>query len=472
MRLVIRVLFLGALILASAVLPQFAAAKTILVFAPHPDDETLVAGGRIRAAVLAGDTVKIVVVTAGDSAGGVDEAARRAGESVAAAQLLGLTEQDVIFLAYPELGLQQIYNAASPTDVITSKAGQTQTYGNRGLGGMDFHRYRFGSPGPYNRVTMEQDIRTLLNDYQPDEVYTVSHFDTHPDHLVTALLVTEALVSLKRSGTALSTKLYQGIVWPPTADNWPEAGGCAPAVPFPPLQMQTQLEWKRTLRGVVAGDLKCQAIGAYPSQVTTHLLSFARKDEFFWLSDFGTNLAITAQVTASSENTSQGRLRAVDGFADGAPHDATREWVSASQLSGAWIQLDWSSPVSVAQVNLYDRPDRGENVLAGTLSFSDGTSIAVGALPVDGKLLPVTFAPKTVSWVRFTIDQATGTAAGLSEIQVLGVPAQSAANVAPHFLEGPGGNSDRSVLSAETATFSVRANDLNGDAVQYQWSAD
>src|SRR6267142_3054296 len=455
MRLVIRVLFLGALILASAVLP-------------------LVAGGRIRAAVLAGDTVKIVVVTAGDSAGGVDEAARRAGESVAAAQLLGLTEQDVIFLAYPELGLLQIYNAASPTDVISSKAGQTQTYGSRGLGGMDFHRYRFGSPGPYNRVTMEQDIRTLLNDYQPEEVYTVSHFDTHPDHLVTALLVTEALVSLKRSGTALSTKLYQGIVWPPTADNWPEAGvgGCAANVPFSVHQMQTQLEWKRTLRAVVAGDLKCQAMDAYPSQVTTHLLSFARKDEFFWLSDFGVNLAITAQVSASSEASANSRMKAVDGFADGAPHDASREWVSASQLSGAWLQLDWPAPVSVAQVNLYDRPLGGENVLAGTLSFSDGTSIAVGALPTDGKLLPVTFAPKTVTWVRFTIDQATGTAAGLSELQVLGVPAQSTANIAPHFLEGPGGNSDNAILSAQTANFSVVAHDLNGDAVQYEWSAD
>src|SRR5882672_9080093 len=270
MRLVIRVLFLGALILASAVLPQFAAAKTILVFAPHPDDETLVAGGRIRAAVLAGDTVKIVVVTAGDSAGGVDEAARRAGESVAAAQLLGLTEQDVIFLAYPELGLQQIYNAASPTDVITSKAGQTQTYGNRGLGGMDFHRYRFGSPGPYNRVTVEQDLRTLLQDYPPDEVYTLSNVDTDLDHQATALFVTDALVALKRSGTALFTKLYHGIIWPPTlaGDNWPEAGGCAPNVPFSALQMQTQLEWKRTLRAVVLADLKCQAINAYPSQVT------------------------------------------------------------------------------------------------------------------------------------------------------------------------------------------------------------
>src|SRR5438874_10825288 len=245
MRLVIRALFLGAAILACALLPQFAAAKTILVFVAHPDDEALIAAGRRRTAVLTGDTVKIVVVTNGDSATGIDEGLRREGESVAAAQLLGLTEQDVIFLGYGELSLLQIYNAASPTDVVTSNAGQTQTYGNRGLGGMDFHSYRFSSPGPYNRVTVQQDMRTLFQDYAPDEVYTVTNFDAHPDHQATALFVTDALVTVMRSGTALPTKLYQGLVWPPSGDPWPGTGGCAANIPFSPPPMDTPLEWQR-----------------------------------------------------------------------------------------------------------------------------------------------------------------------------------------------------------------------------------
>src|SRR5438067_10555840 len=145
-----RAVSLGALILALIGLPQFALAKTILVFAPHPDDEALIAAGRVRAAVLAGDTVKIIVVTNGDAqTGGVDAGLRREGESVAAAQLLGLTdEQNVIFLGYPDASMLDIYNAASPSAVITSAAGQTQTYGNRGLGGKDFHSFRFGSPAP------------------------------------------------------------------------------------------------------------------------------------------------------------------------------------------------------------------------------------------------------------------------------------------------------------------------------------
>ena len=77
--------------------------------------------------------MKIVVVTNGDFPG-VQTGLARQVESVNAAQVLGLTEQNVIFLGYPDGALMQIYNAPSPTDVITSNAGQTQTYGNRGHG--------------------------------------------------------------------------------------------------------------------------------------------------------------------------------------------------------------------------------------------------------------------------------------------------------------------------------------------------
>jgi LmbE family N-acetylglucosaminyl deacetylase len=470
MSLLARAVWLGALLLTLAGLPGAAAARTIMIISPHPDDEALMSAGRIRAAVEAGDTVKVVVVTNGDI-GGVERGLQRQGESVAAAELLGLTEEDVIFLGYPDGSMMQIHGAASPGEVITSAAGQTQTYGNRGLGGMDFHRFFFGSPGPYNRATVEEDLRTLLGHFRPDEVVTVSHFDTHPDHHATALFVIEALAELKRTGAAPATKLHQGIVWPDSPDTWPGAGGCEPSASFPPPQADNQLEWKRVQRSLVPALLKCQAIQAYASSVTQHLLSFARKDEFFWTSDFGANLALAAQVTASSEASgSQGGMKAVDGLIDGAPHDAAREWVSAGEHSGAWIELAWPAPVSLAQVNLHDRPLGGENVLAGSLWFSDGSSIAVGALPPDGKALPVTFAPKTVTWVRFTIEQSEGTAAGLSEIQALGL--QSSANVPPHFLEGPGGDSDKRVRATETASLSVLAHDLNGDPLQYQWSAD
>src|SRR3989449_1828711 len=85
--------------------------------------------------------------------------------------------------------------------------------------------------------------------------------------------------------------------------------------------------------------------------------------------------------------------------------------------------------------------------------------------------MPVIFSPKTVTWVRFTIDRSEGTAACISEIQVLGFPATSTANVAPHFIASPAANAD-TITSLQPANFFGLAHDLNCDAVQYQWCAD
>src|ERR1700716_2468292 len=124
----------------------------------------------------------------------------------------------------------------------------------------------------------------------------------------------------------------------------------------------------------------------------------------FFLSDIGRNVALTAQASASSENSAgQAASRAVDGIIEGqsniagVPYGPTKEWVTNTELAGAWLQLNWPAAVRIAQVNLYDRPDTTENIVSGTLTFSDGTSLSVGALPTNGKVMPVTFSPKTVT---------------------------------------------------------------------------
>ena len=136
----------------------------------------------------------------------------------------------------------------------------------------------------------------------------------------------------------------------------------------------------------------------------------------------GSNVALMASVTDSSENAAQGQqgIKAIDGVIDGYPGDYTKEWATLGQLAGAWIQLKWSSPVSVSKVILYDRPNLTDNVKSGTLLFSDGTSLSVGQLPNDAKTgYTVTFATKTISWVKFTVGSAVGQNIGLAEFQVI-----------------------------------------------------
>jgi LmbE family N-acetylglucosaminyl deacetylase len=451
-----------------------------MVFGPHPDDEALIASGIVRAAIARGDTVKVVVVTNGD-VNGTAVGTTRQGESVAAMQLLGLTENDVIFFGYGDASLWQLYSSDGTT-VIKSSAGQTSTYASRGLGRVDYHRYLTGASASYTRNNVISDFQAVISNFKPDEIYTVHPSDTHSDHQSVGLFAIEALAALKRSGT-LAPKLYQSLVWQQgCSDNWPNVADFSPGLPFarPLCLSNTLLDWNRILRFPAPAEmrsadpsinLKARTIATYTSQqgFGNWLSSFARMDEFFWLTDFGVQIALTASVTASAEDIASGRTaaKAIDGIWDGR---TSTEWSTGGAMAGSWIRLNWTSPVRIGEVVLHDPSDPNNNVLGGTLSFSDGSTIAVKALPPNGAAFPVTFAPKTVSWVRFTIDAAEGSTTGLAEIEVLGVPATSTAPLPPYFISGPAPAYD-AIQSSISTTVSSAAYDLDGVALATSWSA-
>jgi N-acetylglucosamine malate deacetylase 1 len=75
----------------------------VLVLAPHPDDETIGAGGAIARHVDADDDVTVVVVTSGErtSGGSGDVGAARESECVAACRALGV-QRPPVFLRLPD----------------------------------------------------------------------------------------------------------------------------------------------------------------------------------------------------------------------------------------------------------------------------------------------------------------------------------------------------------------------------------
>jgi len=82
----------------------------ILVVAPHPDDDVITSAGVIRRA--AGfEQVKVLYMTNGDENGTADGYLRQ-GEAVAAQiGYLGMVEDDLIFLGYPDGYLQRIFDS-------------------------------------------------------------------------------------------------------------------------------------------------------------------------------------------------------------------------------------------------------------------------------------------------------------------------------------------------------------------------
>jgi hypothetical protein len=132
-----------------------------------------------------------------------------------------------------------------------------------------------------------------------------------------------------------------------------------------------------------------------------------------------------ATATASTENSGDGQTaaKAIDGSPLGYPADSSREWASVRQGAGAWLQLTWSSAVTLERIVLNDRPNASDQVTSGTLTFSDGSSVPVGALANDGAAVSVPFAPRSVTWVRFTVTGVRGGTSnvGLAEIEAWGV---------------------------------------------------
>jgi hypothetical protein len=133
------------------------------------------------------------------------------------------------------------------------------------------------------------------------------------------------------------------------------------------------------------------------------------------------NVALEAAVSASSTHRDYSAAGAIDGVVAGFPADIRREWASEGEQDTAMLRLTWSTPQRVNRVWLFDRPNVLDQVSSGMLVFSDGTTLATGALPDDAKQgLEVTFEAKTINWLLFVVTGAKKGSPniGLSEIAV------------------------------------------------------
>jgi LmbE family N-acetylglucosaminyl deacetylase len=147
--------------------------ESFLFFAPHDDDSAISLGMIIREARQQGIPVRIIVVTDGQN-GYVSLkdkptiVARRVKETYASYELLGVDRSDIIFLNFPDGGLQnyfgrQVAKPGDPTD-------------GHGFTGLENHFVR----ALRRRVTINgQPVA-------PTRVFVPSAADYHQDHVAVA----------------------------------------------------------------------------------------------------------------------------------------------------------------------------------------------------------------------------------------------------------------------------------------------
>ena len=177
-------------------------AASAIVFSPHPDDETLGCGGTIIRKRETGADVKIVFMTDGSFSHHrfipEDELIElRQKEALAAAEVLGITASDVMFLNFRDGKLQQ------SSDKAIAK------------------------------------VKELLQQESPQQVFIPYIRETHPDHLATNQIVLAALDNYTQE-----VAVYEYPIWYWHHFPWTQTGKRDSRLAYLKASIKAQWGWQ------------------------------------------------------------------------------------------------------------------------------------------------------------------------------------------------------------------------------------
>ncbi len=267
--------------------------QSVVVLAPHPDDEALGAAGFIQQAVNQGYDVHVILMTSGD--GFIQDAERyylsltvnedeyihlgyeRQKEAQQAMAHVGVPADHVTCLGFPDGGLD--YLLLHMDDV---KPFLSPTTGREAV--------PYIAASTYKTAYCGNDLLNILqetfNRIQPQWVITPLLLDQHPDHWATAAFGTLALMACraqKSPWVGQSTQLGYLVHW----TGWPLPLAYRPEmreeVPNA-LQNYPAIQWHEFRYDAQIVESKRASLLSYESQVELikpFLLAFARKTEVF-----------------------------------------------------------------------------------------------------------------------------------------------------------------------------------------------
>jgi len=214
----------------------------ILVFSPHPDDETIATGGYILESVRANASVWIVVVMNGNW---LHQEQKRYKEFEEATRVLGVAKENFFFLNYPDDTLDK----------------------------QDSYQVR-------------AEFEKIILEVKPNMIIFPDTRDKNPDHYTTGKIIKEIIA--ENSAIANNATLYQYLVH---YHGYPSPNKLAPQLYLlPPIRLVSfDYEWKRVMLPQEIEEQKLEAILHYKSQLSRLrgpfsrkiLLGFVRQNELF-----------------------------------------------------------------------------------------------------------------------------------------------------------------------------------------------
>ncbi len=275
---------------------ELGARERLLVVAPHPDDETLGAGGLIQRVLARGGSVRVVLMTAGDgyveavvhatglprprAAEYIAYGERRLRETRAAIRELGGPHIRLQLLGFPDGGLEQLLHAywlrTHPELSPTTRAREPP------------YPEALARDVAYDGADLRRELLHLLRDAQPTVVAFPDTLDRHPDHRATGFFSLLALDDWRREGGRLPTLLAYLVHWPDWPPGWNEDPP-SPAAERAPLVLPAKLPRRgaeRVALTLTDAEVRAKraALARYESQqqeMRPLLAAFIRRSEPF-----------------------------------------------------------------------------------------------------------------------------------------------------------------------------------------------
>ncbi|BCX14365.1 MAG: hypothetical protein KatS3mg088_048 [Patescibacteria group bacterium] len=175
--------------------PQVGFNSRLLILSPHPDDEVLIAGGLIQRVLKEGGQVKIVYLTTGDSSINsvikIDKNVKLSpgefvklanichDEAIKATKVLGLNNNNLYFLGFPDQGLREIIarENGDPRGPVVSRTTKLDHVA---------YSWAYKDGQDYYFDNLMNDLLEIVNSYKPNVVITTHLADSHPDHKAAA----------------------------------------------------------------------------------------------------------------------------------------------------------------------------------------------------------------------------------------------------------------------------------------------
>jgi LmbE family N-acetylglucosaminyl deacetylase len=276
--------------------------ERLVVIAPHPDDETIGAGGLIQRVLARHGSVQVVLVTAGDgNVGGVvletglrqpppanfvAYGERRVGETRAALQALGAPASALDVLGFPDGALMPLlsrhWRRAQPVRSATTDASDPP------------YAFAIDPDMPYDGADLRDELARVLREVRPTMIALPDPIDRHPDHAASGVLSILAIDEWiggrwpRRQPPRVLTYLVHWPDWPPGWDAAAPAAAADQPLALPPTLPVRPLDTAMLDLTVAEVAVKRGALAAHASQqhaMGAFLAAFVRRSEPFTLLD-------------------------------------------------------------------------------------------------------------------------------------------------------------------------------------------